>query len=105
MSKTNPRRIPRTQADVDRAYERGKEEGVNGALVLFLFTMLDKFGAGDDELKQFADAFSYTVDSIERGYITEADLRKVVRDEYHTTIETKKEPPRAGTRDGKTETR
>ena len=43
----------------------------------------------------FADAFSYTVDSIERGYITEADLRKVVRDEYHTTIETKKDPARA----------
>jgi len=105
MSKTNPRRIPRTQADVDRAYERGREEGVNGALILFLYTMMDKFNAGDDELKQFADAFSYTVDSIEKGYVTEADLRKVVRDEYHTTIETKKEPPRAGTRDGKTETR
>ena len=95
MSKTNPRRIPRTQADVDRAYERGKEEGVNGALILFLYTMMDKFGAGDEELKQFANAFSYTVDSIERGFITEADLRKVVRDEYHTTIEAKKDPARA----------
>lgn len=105
MSKTNPRKIPRTQADVDRAYERGREEGVNGALVLFLYTLLDKFGADDAQLREFADAFSYTVDSIERGYITEADLRKVVKDEYHTTIETKKEPPRAGTRDGKTETR
>ncbi len=92
--KTNPRRIPRTQADVDRAHERGREEGVNGALVLFLYTLLDKFGATDDELKQFADAFSYTVDSIERGYITEADLRKVVREEYHTVVETKKDPDR-----------
>lgn len=101
MSKTNPRRIPRTQADVDRAYERGKKEGVNGALVLFLFTMMDKFGADDAQLREFADAFSYTVDSIEKGYITEADLRKVVRDEYHTTIETKKDPPCGGTQDGK----
>jgi hypothetical protein len=102
--KTNPRRIPRTQADVDRAHERGREEGVNGALILFLYTMMDKFGAGDEELKQFADAFSYTVDSIEKGYITEADLRKVVKEEYHTVIETKKEPPRGGARDG-TDTR
>lgn len=93
--KTNPRRIPRTQADVDRAHELGREEGSNGALVLFLYTLLDKFGATDDELKQFADAFSYTVDSIEKGYITEADLRTVVREEYHTTVETKKDPARA----------
>ena len=101
MSKTNPRRIPRTQADVDRAREQGRDEGINGALILVLYTMMDKFNAGDEELKQFADAFSYTVDSIEKGYITEADLRKVVKEEYHTVIETKKEPPRAGTRDGK----
>ena len=99
--KVNPRKIPRPQADVDRAFERGREAGVNGALIIFLYTMMDKFGAGDEELKHFADAFSYTVDSIERGFVTEADLRKVVRDDYHTIIETKKEPPRAGTHDGK----
>ena len=99
--KTNPLRIPRTQVDVDRAMERGREEGVNGALIIFLYTMMDKFGAGDEELKQFADAFSYTVDSIERGYITEADLRTVVKEEYHTVLETKKEPPRCATHDGK----
>ena len=90
--KTNPRRIPRTQADVDRAHELGRTEGINGALIIMLYAMHDKLGAGDDELKQFADAFSYTVDSIERGYITEADLRKVVREEYGTVIETKNDP-------------
>lgn len=100
MSKTNPRRIPRTQADVDRALEQGRDEGINGALTIMLYTLMDKFGAGDDELKEFAEAFSYTVDSIEKGYITEADLRKVVKDEYHTTIETKKEPPCGGAHDG-----
>jgi hypothetical protein len=100
--KVNPRNRPKSEADVKRAHERGREEGINGALTIFLYTMMDKFGADDAQLKEFADAFSYTVDSIERGYITEADLRKVVRDEYHTTIETKKEPPRAGTHDGKT---
>jgi hypothetical protein len=51
-SKPNPRRIPRTKADADRAHERGREKGINGALVLFLYTRLDKFGATDDELKQ-----------------------------------------------------
>ena len=93
--KTNPRRIPRTQADVDRAHERGREEGINGALIIMLYAMHDKLGADDAQLRQFADAFSYTVDSIEKGYITEADLRTVVREEYHTVIETKKDPARA----------
>ena len=104
-SKQNPRRIPRTQADVDRAREQGRDEGINGALIIMLYALMDKFGADDAQLREFADAFSYTVDSIEKGYITEADLRKVVKEEYHTTIETKKEPPRGGARDGKTETR
>jgi hypothetical protein len=98
MSKTNPRKIPRSQADVERAREQGRDEGINGALTIMLFTLMDKFGADDAQLREFADAFSYTVDSIERGYITEADLRKVVRDEYHTTIETKKDPARMGVR-------
>lgn len=88
--RTNPRRIPRSQDDVDRARERGKDEGINGALVIMLYTLMDKFGADEAQLKEFADAFSYTVDSIEKGYITEADLRKVVKEEYHTVIETKK---------------
>ena len=98
MSKTNPRRIPRSQADVERAREQGRDEGINGALTIMLFTLMDKFGADDAQLREFADAFSYTVDSIERGYITEADLRKVVREEYHTVIETKKDPARMGVR-------
>jgi len=89
--KTNPRKIPRSQADVDRAHERGRDEGINGALTLMLYTLMDKFGADDAQLKEFADAFSYTVDSIEKGYITEADLRKVVKEEYHTVIYLKKE--------------
>lgn len=91
MAKTNPRKIPRSQVDVDRAYERGKSEGINGALTIFLYTLMDKFGADDAQLRDFADAFSYTVDSIEKGYITESDLRKVVKDEYHTVIYLKKE--------------
>lgn len=85
-AKTNPRRIPRTQADVDRALEQGREEGINGALIMFLYTMRDKFGATDEELTQFSDAFNYVVDSINQGYITEADLKNVVKVEYGTII-------------------
>ena len=89
MKKKSPRSIPRTQQDVDRAYERGRCEGINGALVLFLYTMLDKFNADDATLKQFADAFGYTLDSVEKGYVTQADLRRVVKEEYGTVLDYK----------------
>ena len=84
--KTNPRKIPRTQADVDRAYEQGKEAGTELCLTLVMFTMLDRFGATEDQLTEFSKAFHYTLDSLSRGYITEADLRKVLKDEYDTEI-------------------
>ena len=89
MSKVNPRKIPRTQADVNRAYERGKTEGTELCLTLVLYTLRDKFGADDKQLDEFSDAFHYTLDSIERGYVTEDDLRQVLKDEYETTIEVK----------------
>ena len=91
-NKTNPRRIPRTQADVERAYKAGMDVGTELCLTLVLFTLQDKFGAGDEELTKFSDAFHYTLDSLDKGYITEADLRKVLMDEYNTEIEVKKDP-------------
>lgn len=85
-SSSNPRRIPRTQADVDKAYKRGMNDGLQGALTIMLYTLKDKMGAEDGELQKFADAFNYTVDGINRGYISEKDLQSVIRDEYGTTI-------------------
>lgn len=83
----NPRRIPRSQADVDKALERGKEIGSKGALAIMLYTLKDKFGADDAQLKEFADAFNYTLDSVAKGYVKEKDLESVLLEEYGTTIE------------------
>ena len=83
----NPRRIPRSQADVDKAFERGKEEGVKGSLALTLFTLHNDFGFDEAKLKQYADAFNYTLDSLNKGYISTKDLEIVLKDEYGTTIE------------------
>lgn len=80
--KTNPRKIPRTQADVDRAYERGKEEGSKSAIIIMMYAMKDKFGATDEQLRDFFDAITYTVDSINKGYITENDLKNVIKQDY-----------------------
>ena len=87
--KKSTRSIPRSQQDVDRAFERGKMVGTELCLTLVLFTLQDKFGAGDAELTQFSDAFHYTIDSLAKGYLTEADIRQVLKSEYGTTVEVK----------------
>ena len=83
---SNPRKIPRTQADVDKAYKRGMNDGLQGALTIMLYTLKDKFGSEDTDLKEFADAFNYTVDGINKGYVSEKDLQSVIKDEYGTTV-------------------
>lgn len=87
--KVNPRKIPRSEADVIKARTQGYEEGIRGALTIMLYTLKDKFGSTDDQLKEFADAFNYTVDGINREYIKPKDLQMVIREEYGTTVELK----------------
>ena len=80
--KTNPRRVPKTQADVDKAYDRGREEGAKSSIIIMMYAMKDKLGATDEQLTEFFDAITYTVDSIHKGYITEKDLQTVIKEDY-----------------------
>ena len=40
--KRNPRTIPKTQADVDKAFDRGVTAGVRKASAIFLTVLCDK---------------------------------------------------------------
>lgn len=83
--KTNPRRIPRTEADCRAAYLRGQEAGTRGTLTIVLYT-LKNIGATEDEISEFAKAFNGVLDSIRRGYVTQADLKTVLKEEYHLEL-------------------
>ena len=48
--KKSPKSIPRTQRDVDRAYDKGLLDGSIGALTIMLYVLKDKFDAEDDQL-------------------------------------------------------
>lgn len=87
--KVNPKRIPRTEADVLKARTHGYEEGIRGALTIMLYTLKDKFNADDEQLQEFSNAFNYTVDGINKGYVKPKDLQMVIREEYGTTVELK----------------
>ena len=85
--KVNPKKVPRSEADVIKARTLGYNEGIRGSLTIMLYTLKNDFAYTDEQLTAFADAFNYTVDSINRGYIKEQDLKTVIRDEYGTTVE------------------
>ena len=84
--KTNPKRIPRTEADCRKAYDKGLLDGSVGALTIMLYVLKDKFNADDTQLHEFADAFNYVADSMAQGYVTKADLMQVVKEEYGTVL-------------------
>ena len=84
--KKSPKSIPRTQQDVDRAYDKGLLDGSVGALTIMLYVLKDKFDAEDEQLQEFSDAFNNTADGMAKGYITQADLKTVIKEEYHTVL-------------------
>ena len=81
--KTNPRRIPATQADVDKA----REQGVDIALTLLLWVLVDRHDATQAELDVFAGELDDLTDHIASGRIKLSDITETLRDEYNCTIE------------------
>lgn len=78
--KTNPRKRPATQADVDRARREGQVEGLRLCEALYLLTLCDKHPEVD------ANAVRTEVGDLAKStdarYMTAADVRTVLREEY-----------------------
>lgn len=81
----NPRKIPKTQADVERAYNDGVADGSHIASVIMMSALLDKFDFGDKATEVWAAFEKLSVAVIERR-VTIADLRTVLREEYNLNI-------------------
>ena len=80
--KQNPRRIPRTQADVDKAADMGRLEGVEFAITSLLWILVDKHDAPAEDIKTVHDEIEYLWDSIVKGYVSFQDIKKHLKDEY-----------------------
>lgn len=86
-SKTNPRRKPATQEDVRKAKAEGFNEGMNGALVITLYVLLDKHGYTKEQLQKFNADFHYQVEIVNERRATADDMVDVLRDEYGIEFE------------------
>lgn len=85
--KTNPRRRPATQADVNRARDQAVADAVHLCMAVFFTVLLDKEGADKEILHRVWDEVNDLSDSINQGYVTESDLKRVLREEYDIYID------------------
>jgi hypothetical protein len=81
MKRTNPRTRPATQADVNKAWERGVLDGVSNASAIFLTVLVDKFN-GADHVADVWNEINKLSEEVKEGRVTFADLRRVLLEEY-----------------------
>ena len=81
-TKTNPRRRPATQADVERERDEAVRETVRFCMVVFFTVLLDKFAASKEDLQRVWDEVNDLSDSVKKKYVSLKDLKPVLVEEY-----------------------
>ena len=83
--KTNPRKIPISEADLKKAVAEAKELADQQALLfyaaVFLTILLDKYNGGD-YIKMVWDDVLKLTEEVSEGRVSLVDLLTVLRDEY-----------------------
>ena len=87
IKRTNPRRVPATQADVERARMEGRLQGIQFSAAVFFTALADKEGYDNAALQRVWRHGEELSESIERGYVSFADLLRTLREEYGVGIE------------------
>jgi CRISPR/Cas system-associated protein Csx1 len=81
----NPRKIPRTQADVDKAFNDGIYAGVHNATAIFLNVLLDKFGA-KDHIRDVWLEINKLSESVIEGRVSIQDIVYMLKTEYDIEV-------------------
>lgn len=85
MKKVNPRKVPRTQADVDAAWEKGVLDGVHYASAMFMNVLLDKFNARD-HIKDVWKEIEKLSEEVKEGRVKIPDIVYMLKIEYDITL-------------------
>lgn len=83
--KTNPKKIPRSQKDVDDAYRLGTYKGTEVTLVLLLRSFCDL--GHESEVWDLWEKFEAGLDSMHRGDTKLYDERDSLEEEYGVKFE------------------
>ena len=84
--KVNPRRRPATQADVNRAELRATNDALAASAAIFLTVLCDKENADAEVIQRVWEEMQALSQSIIDGYVSVADLKDTLRDEYGVDI-------------------
>ena len=84
--RTNPRKIPRTQSDVDKAWGQGADFGCDFCLTMFLLVLKDKHGSSDDDILTLRDEFEDMVSSYRQKYMSLADAKRALCEDYDISV-------------------
>ena len=87
MKKTNPRKIPRTQADVDKAFDMGFECGARDLLDVMVYTLGSDMEMSDEWLEFYHARFIKNYECHVHGELTTSDMRRTVYAEKGWEVE------------------
>ena len=82
MKKTNPRRKPASQADVDRAKRLAVQEATRYAWAIVFTVLMDKEHATPEILQRVWNEVDGLSEEIANGRVSVADLIDVLKQEY-----------------------
>ena len=86
MKKVNPRNVPKSQADVDRAFRDVMRLGQEYATAIYLTVLYDKEHADQDIMQRVGQEINDLADSLIKGYVTLADLKNTLKKEYGVEV-------------------
>lgn len=79
MSKKKSGKVP---LSADEARKQGREQGLTLAMAIMFTALLDGGYLQPDDMAGAWDKVNYLSDSIARGYVNAADMRKTLLEEY-----------------------
>ena len=86
--RVNPRRRPATFEDVERAREKGRQEGITAAMAIFFNVLCDKENADKEIMRRVWAEVNGLSESIAMGLIKVPDIKNMLREEYKIDIGT-----------------
>lgn len=85
--KTNPKKKPATQYDVERTRREERYEGFNGLMSMFLWVAAEDFGFTDGDLEKLRERILFYCGEIKDGPLKLADIISALSEEHDITIE------------------
>ena len=84
--KVNPRRRPATMADMNRAVAQATNDALTASAAIFLTVLCDKEGADAEIVQRVWREMQAMSQSIIDGYVSVADLKNTLSNEYGVDI-------------------